>query len=67
MKKFYTITSEHTIHTNDRSTRFDDKDAAVRAASNRLYNHPEVDGVIILEAVVTVRRVTPQVEVIPID
>jgi hypothetical protein len=66
-KKFWTITSEHTTHTNDRSTRFENKAAAVTAAEIRLATNTLTTGVFILEAVALVKRTTPPVEIIPID
>ncbi len=62
--KFWTITSEHTEHTNDRSSRFSNKEAAIKAASYRLDAKHEVTGVYVLEAVALAKRSAPPVEVV---
>ncbi len=55
MNKFWTVTNSHTTHTNDRSTRFNSLESAIREASLRI-ERGSTEAVCILECVKVVKR-----------
>lgn len=62
MKPFWTITDIGTVHTNSRSSRFENEDAAITAATNRLERR-ECVAVVVLKSVKLVKLSSPPVEV----
>jgi hypothetical protein len=68
MFTFWTVTSETTHHTNDRSSRYGTEKAAIHEATTRIQGGRNVGGVYILKAVKFVRaKPAPEIEVIEID
>ena len=67
IEKFWTITSDHTSFTNDKSARFVTLEVAIAAAERRLNERPDVQGVIVLEAAFHVRKSAPPIVVTRIN